>query len=184
MKKYDIDEMYPRESFPVTTPIPRERQTLPGTLTRAMRLPNLNDWSKEQELIWAKKDLVEVESYYLNTHNNIKKMKKSPKGKPSILIAKKKEWRQGLGQLLVTAVKGYTLVHTPRETSTSVLTSATNGLTMLKNNNETATTIPISNVSVKPVHGSTLGIRRTKPMPKAQNTEESEDWHIDYKDNN
>jgi len=166
MRRNDIDEMYPRESFPVVNPVPREHQRPTGTLTKVMRLPNLNDWSKEQEEIWMKKDLVEVEWYYLNTHNNIKKMKKSPKGKPTILIAKKKAWREGLGQLLVTGVKGYTLVHTPREISTSVLTSATNGLTMLKNNNVTPITIPISNVSVQPVHGSTLGIRKNRPMPQ------------------
>jgi hypothetical protein len=186
MYKNDIDEMYPRESFPVVTPSPKTSASngYAQPLSKVIRLPNLNDWSKEQEETWLKKDMIEVERYYLNTHNNIKKMKKSPKGKPTLLIAKKKEWRQGLGTLLVTNVPGYKLVHTPRETSSSVVNSATTALTMLSNSNETPPTPTIANVSVRPSGGKTLGIRRIRPMPvpiKKRVVEEPEsDWHVDY----
>jgi hypothetical protein len=76
-----------------------------------MRLPNLNDWSSEQEEIWRQKDTVEIERYYLNTHSNIKKMKKSPRGKPTCLIKKKKEWRNGLANILVNTVDGWKPIH-------------------------------------------------------------------------
>lgn len=186
MKKNDIDEMYPRESFPVVTPSPKTSGSYPsasGHLSKVIKLPNLNDWSSEQEQHWAMQDLIEVERYYLNTHNNIKKMKKSPKGKPTLLIAKKKEWRDGLGKLLVTGVKGYKLVHTPRDSSTFAPTSATTVSTIVLNKTETPTTTPTSAISIQPsAHGRTLGIRRPRPMiQKSQKIEEEgENWHVDY----
>jgi len=118
MKRQDLDEYYPRENSPYE--VFRQRQGLvqrqerdppPLAQTAQMRLPNLNDWSSEQEALWREKDPVEIERYYLNTHLNIKKMKKSPRGKPSCLIKKKKEWRNGLATILVTTVDGWQPTH-------------------------------------------------------------------------
>lgn len=128
MKKQDLDEYYPRQSSQSSAyqtfqhqqglgqqnPSREPSQRLPLAQAAQMRLPNTNDWSKDQEKIWSSKDPVEIERYYLNTHHNIKKMKKSPRGKPTCLIQKKKEWRTGLASILVTTVDGWQPIHRSR----------------------------------------------------------------------
>ena len=117
------NEAYPTEKiYPPPSPYARFRQSQgldqrqersppPLAQSAQMRIPNLNDWSSEQEALWKTKDPVEVERYYLNTHLNIKKMKKSPRGKPTCLIRKKKEWRNGLANILVNTVDGWQPTH-------------------------------------------------------------------------
>lgn len=173
MKKQDLDEWYPRESAQ-NSPYARfrsaqgleqrqERDPPPLAQTAQMRLPNLNDWSKEQEVEWRKKDPVEIERYYLNTHLNIKKMKKSPRGKPTCLIRKKKEWRDGLATILVNTVDGWQPTHrfpTARKTA-----ARENGIRCNKNVTATTTgSVPQSKSQ-----------RNASPPPSFQIDEETEE---------
>jgi len=150
---------WPNDNYPPPSPYARfrqqqgleqrqERSPLPLAQTVPLRLPNVNDWSKEQEAEWMKKDSVEIERYYLNTHLNIKKMKKSPRGKPTCLIRKKKEWRNGLANILVNTVDGWKPMH------------------------KSPLTTPIAQASVPTVHGMpyvkkgmTSGIGMRGPTP-------------------
>jgi hypothetical protein len=70
-------------------------------------IPNMAEWDKHQEIIWSKKPITEVESYYLNTKNKIALMKHSARGKPHALIAKKKAWRNGLRGILSSQCPAY-----------------------------------------------------------------------------
>lgn len=61
--------------------------------------PNKNAWGAEQELIWKDKDDVELERYYFNLCTYIaRKKKESPK--PTVLIANRKAWREGIASIL------------------------------------------------------------------------------------
>ena len=117
---------WPNECYPPTSPYEKFQQDekeeklrrlsynsrpLPLAQVANLRVPNTNDWSSEQKSIWEKKDSVEVERYYLNTHSKIKEMKKSARGKPTCLIRKKKEWRNGLANILVNTVDGWKPIH-------------------------------------------------------------------------
>jgi len=196
MYQNNLDEEYPRESFPVVTPSPKTSASkgiaypsASGHLSKVIRLPNLNDWSNEQDELWRKKDPIEVERYYLNTHNNIKKMKKSPKGKPTLLIAKKKEWRTGLSNILVTTVEGYKLVHTPRTLPKDTSSAPSSvGKEPVTDGNKTKMPLPSTGETIQILttmkeanpHGRTLGIRRIRPMPLPIKKREESDWHVDY----
>ena len=147
------NEHYPQEkSYPPPSPYARfrqsqgleqqkERSPLPLAQATKLRLPNTNDWSNEQKSIWEKKDPVEIERYYLNTHMNIKKMKKSPKGKPTLLIRKKREWRTGLANILVTNVEGWKPLH--------------------KDGKRTPTVQPNAKIEAMPVTVKTVPIKKT-----------------------
>lgn len=130
-----MEKPWPNEAYHQESPYSRfrqqqgleqrqERSPPPLAQSTQLRLPNLNDWSSEQEAIWREKDPVEVERYYLNTHLNIKKMKKSPRGKPTCLIRKKKEWRNGLANILASTVEGWQPTHTTRTVPLSVATAS------------------------------------------------------------
>lgn len=63
------------------------------------REKNYSEWSTDEELVWSKKPIEEVESYYINLKNYIVRLKQEPE-KPYALIHKKKQWRDGLLRIL------------------------------------------------------------------------------------
>lgn len=85
---------------------------------------NTTEWDIDAEILWRSKPIEEVEAYYLNTKNCIARMKKSTRGKPRVLIEKKRKWRDGLYKILQAKSKAYSkLQQKTKPSSTPVMRS-------------------------------------------------------------